>query len=398
MCCAAAGLAPDSAGKLNPEVHESSAPTNSCLDVGHIASLDEEIEAFGASRGGLSDHPIQGIVTDMRLNDLDAEEHRIPRTGKDCHGQTKLRRILGTVVASVSRVGPSSLCVGCGSEIRRGEWACERCLEDAGNGYLRTLDAADASKFQAGYDPSLFEKLADIEPTSFWFRGRNKMILLALDRWFPDGRSFLEVGCGTGYVLSAVLRSRPTLEAVGAELFPEGLRVARRRLQGVPLAQMDARSLGIDEAFDVVGAFDVLEHLDRDHEALRAMFKALRPGGGLVVTVPQHHWLWSQADEFAGHARRYTRGDLAQRMLAAGFELLWTTSFLTFLLPLITMSRLVSGRRPYSLDREFGLPRAIDWLFERSLDVERAAMSCGASFPVGGSLLVVARRPHVAVG
>ena len=75
-------------------------------------------------------------------------------------------------------------------------------------------------------------------------------------------------------------RSRPDLEAVGAELFPEGLRVARRRLEGVPLAQMDARSLGIEGAFDVVGAFDVLEHIDRDEDALRALFAALRPGEG----------------------------------------------------------------------------------------------------------------------
>jgi SAM-dependent methyltransferase len=171
--------------------------------------------------------------------------------------------------------------------------------------------------------------------------------------------------------------------------------VARRRLKGVPLAQMDARSLSIEGAFDVVGAFDVLEHIDRDEEALQAMFTALRPGGGLVVTVPQHRWLWSDADEFAGHARRYTRRELTQRMVEVGFELLWTTSFLTFLLPLISTSRLIT-RRPYSLEREFGLPRWIDRLFEKSLDLERAAMTRGVSFPVGGSLLVVARRPHTA--
>ena len=137
----------------------------------------------------------------------------------------------------------------------------------------------DASTPPDGYDSSLFETLAALEPTSFWFRGRNKVILWAIDRWFPRSRSFLEVGCGTGYVLAGVLAARPELEAVGAELFPEGLRVARRRLKGVPLAQMDARSLPVEGAFDLVGAFDVLEHIDRDEEALRAMYGALLPGG-----------------------------------------------------------------------------------------------------------------------
>jgi SAM-dependent methyltransferase len=297
------------------------------------------------------------------------------------------------VAAPVEGARPSALCGGCGSRLARGEWACVRCrLEAAGDDYVCMLDA---SAPPTGYDASLFETLAALEPTSFWFRGRNKLILWAIDRWFPNGRSFLEVGCGTGYVLSAILGSWPDLEAVGAELFPEGLRVARRRLKGVPLAQMDARSLGVEGAFDVVGAFDVLEHIDRDEEALKAMLTALRPGGGLVVTVPQHRWLWSEADEFAGHARRYTRRELTHKLLDAGFELLWTTSFLTLLLPVISASRLITRRRPYSLEREFGLPRSIDRLFERSLDLERAAMSRGVSFPAGGSLLVVAQRPIV---
>jgi SAM-dependent methyltransferase len=302
-------------------------------------------------------------------------------------------RILGAVVAApVEGARPSVLCGGCGSRLEPGEWACADCRQEAaGDGYLRMLDASTAPE---GYDASLFETLFALEPTSFWFRGRNKLILWAIDRWFPASRSFLEVGCGTGYVLAEILSSKPDLDAVGGELFPEGLRVARRRLDGVPLAQMDARSMRIEEAFDLVGAFDVLEHIDQDEEALRGMYAALVPGGGLVVTVPQHRWLWSEADSFAGHARRYTRQELTQRMLDAGFELLWTTSFLTFLLPLVSTSRLIARRRSYSLEREFGLPRWIDRLFERSLDLERAAISRGVSFPVGGSLLAVARRPH----
>lgn len=310
--------------------------------------------------------------------------------------ETRYRRILDAVLASANRARRFVSCVGCGSQLRRGEWACIRCLETACNDYLRTPDVPEASTVRTGYDPSLFERMAAIEPTSFWFRGRNKVILSALDRWFPDARSFLEVGCGTGYVLSAIVGARRNLEAVGAELFPEGLRVARRRLKGVPLVQMDARSLNVDGAFDVVGAFDVLEHIDHDEDALRSMLKALRPGGGLVATVPQHRWLWSQADEFAGHARRYKRRELTRRMLGAGFELLWTTSFVTLLLPVVTTSRLVASQHSYSLEREFGLPRQIDWLCERTLDLERAALSRGVSVPVGGSLLVVAQRPHVA--
>jgi SAM-dependent methyltransferase len=295
------------------------------------------------------------------------------------------------VVAAPVEGARSLSCTGCGSPLAPGEWACDGCRSEAeGDEYLRVLDP---STLPTGYGAELFDKLAALEPTSFWFRGRNSVILWALDRWFSSARSFLEVGCGTGYVLTAILQWKPELEAVGAELYPEGLRVARTRLAGVPLAQMDARSLGIEEAFDVVGAFDVLEHIDRDEDALGSLFAAVRPGGGLIATVPQHRWLWSQADDFAGHERRYSRSELTDKVVAAGFELVWTTSFVTFLLPLMAASRFLARRRPYSLDREFGLPRLVEGLFERSLDLERAAMSRGVSLPIGGSLLVVARRP-----
>ena len=300
------------------------------------------------------------------------------------------------MVAAPVEGARSLSCTGCGSQLAPGEWACARCRAQAeGDDYLRVLDAAT---LPTGYDAALFDKLAALEPTSFWFRGRNSVVLWALARWFPAARSFLEVGCGTGYVLAAVLRSRPGLEAVGAELYAEGLRVARSRLAGVPLAQMDARALGIEEAFDVVGAFDVVEHIDRDEDALRSLNAAVRPGGGLIVTVPQHRWLWSKADEFAGHERRYTRRELTEKVRRSGFEVVWVSSFVTLLLPLMAASRFLTRRRAYSLDREFGLPRPVDRLFERSLDLECAAMSRGVSLPVGGSLLVVARRPGVPGG
>jgi SAM-dependent methyltransferase len=306
-------------------------------------------------------------------------------------------RILGAVVAApVEGARPSLSCTGCGSPVVPGEWACDGCRSAAeGDNYLHALDD---SALPTGYDAALFEKLAALEPTSFWFRGRNRVVLWALDRWFSHARTFLEVGCGTGFVLAAILRSRPGLDAVGAELYPEGLRVARTRLAGVPLAQLDARELGIEQAFDVVGAFDVLEHIDRDEDALRSLFAAVRPGGGLMVTVPQHRWLWSPADEFAGHERRYTRRELTDKMRAAGFEVVWSSSFVTILLPLMAAMRFLTRRRPYSLDREFGLSRPVDRLFEGTLAFERAAMSRGVSLPVGGSLLVVARRPGVAGG
>jgi SAM-dependent methyltransferase len=240
-----------------------------------------------------------------------------------------------------------------------------------------------------GYDAGIFDELAALEARSFWFRGRAGLLGWALERYFPAARTLLEVGCGTGYTLAEIRRRRPQLEVTGGEQYAEGLRIARERLPGARLLELDARSLPFDGEFDVVGAFDVLEHIADDEAALASMRRAAVPGGGLVVTVPQHPRLWSAADDYAHHERRYTRRELIAKLERAGFDVVRVTSFVTLLLPLMLLSR--TRERPYDLRRELQLPPLVDRSFAGVLALERALIRAGVSLPAGGSLLVVAR-------
>jgi SAM-dependent methyltransferase len=244
------------------------------------------------------------------------------------------------------------------------------------------------------YNPAFFDALADIEPRSAWFRERSALIEWTLRRCFPAARSLLEVGCGTGYVLHGLERSRPDLRLVGTELFEDGLRVARERLGArVELAQADARQLPWRDAFDVVGAFDVLEHIDADDAAMAGMVAAATPGGGLLITVPQHPWLWSAQDEHAHHERRYTRRELVAKLRRAGAEPFLVTSFISLPLPALAVLRL--RRRPTEEVDPFEglvLPQPVDAAFTAVLRGERALIRAGVRFPMGGSLLVAARR------
>jgi SAM-dependent methyltransferase len=242
--------------------------------------------------------------------------------------------------------------------------------------------------------PSVFEELAELEPRSFWFRGRALLLAWSLERYFPAARTFLEVGCGTGYTLAEIHRCRPELNVTGGDLFPEGLRVARRRLPGAPLLELDVRSLPFEGEFDVVGAFDVLEHIPEDREALDSLRRAIVPGGGLIITVPQHPRLWSAADDYAHHQRRYTRRELVAKLEVAGFDIVRMTSFVTLLLPFMALSRIRNrSRKSFDLRRELELPAVVDGAFAHVLSIERALIRAGLSLPRGGSLLAVARRP-----
>src|SRR5262249_36541277 len=205
----------------------------------------------------------------------------------------------------------------------------------------------------------------------------------------------LEVGCGTGFVLDGIRSGGLPFRVAGTDLFPAGLEVARRRLPGTPLLQLDARHMPFTGVFDVIAALDVLEHIDEDTLVLEQIVGALRPGGGLVLTVPQHPWLWSGADDVAHHERRYTRRELVSKVETAGMRIVRVTSFVSLLLPLLVLSR-IRGRRgdAYELERELALPPALDRAFERVLAAERRLIAAGLSFPAGGSLLLVARKPE----
>lgn len=157
-----------------------------------------------------------------------------------------------------------------------------------------------------GYDAELFGRLADLEDRSYWFRVRNRLVVDLVQSYTVPGDRVLEVGCGTGYVLQALSRDCG-LAVTGSELLSAALGYARARVPEASVVQLDAREMPFDAEFDLVGAFDVLEHIDDHLGALRGMRRAVRPGGCVVLTVPQHEWLWSSVDEQAHHVRRYGR-------------------------------------------------------------------------------------------
>ena len=245
------------------------------------------------------------------------------------------------------------------------------------------------------FDPAHFSRLFALEAGSFWFRGRSDLIEWALRRYFPDARDFLEVGCGTGYVLARLRRSFPDISLSGTELFEEGLACARARLgDSANLCQLDATRLTFREKFDVIGAFDVLEHIEDDAAVLANVRTALRPGGGLLITVPQHEWLWSATDVAAHHVRRYARQVLRERLLDAGLEILRITSFMTLLLPAMWLARRRQRDGMQEVEAELALPATVNAIGRAALGVDSALIRAGINLPVGGSLLAVARRPQ----
>ena len=217
-------------------------------------------------------------------------------------------------------------------------------------------------------------------------------MLWVLKKYVGKFANFLEVGCGTGFVIQAVQEHNPKAVLCGSDYFEEGLVHARKRMPSINFTQQDARTMDEEDFYDVIGAFDVIEHINEDELVLSNMYRALKQGGALLVTVPQHRWLWSAVDEYSGHVRRYTRSELIGKVTKSGLTVNYVTSFVSLLVPVMWFNRLRANNVNYDPMDEFRIPNWLNRLLEMIMTFELGLIKIGIKLPFGGSLLLLASK------
>ena len=159
----------------------------------------------------------------------------------------------------------------------------------------------------------------------------------------PRGLRVLDLGCGGGYN-GALLKRAGAREVVGVELHAGTAAQARKRLDAVvqgDLAHLDLAQLG-DEPFDVILASDVLEHLAQPEEVLARALTRLRPGGAVVVSLPNvahvvvfanllmKRWPRRSSGIFdRTHLRFFAKRDMVRLLEGAGLHVLRIEPYFT---------------------------------------------------------------------
>lgn len=233
------------------------------------------------------------------------------------------------------------------------------------------------------YDPSFFNKLKKVEEEYFWFLIRRKWIFNKISKFAKPPAKVLEIGCGTGNVSSFLSQKGYTV--TGCELYHEAIDMA---WPGFLRVRGDANSLPFkDNSFDIVGLFDVIEHVENDITPIKEAFRVVREGGIIAVTVPANKKLWSYIDERSLHKRRYSREMLRQVFSEARLPpLLLEYMFMSLYWP-IKYSR---GKNK-DINSQFKINRFINALLKWVFNMERLA-SRVLSIPIGTSIISVARK------
>jgi SAM-dependent methyltransferase len=236
-----------------------------------------------------------------------------------------------------------------------------------------------------------------IEDRHWWFIGRRRIFLTMLDRHLEraasETREILDLGCGTGTMLGYLEQYG---KVTGLDADEQAIRFCRQRgVENVRLLESERLPFP-DQSFDLVTAFDVLEHIRDDRRTLDEIRRVLRPDGTILAAVPAHPWLWGAQDEISHHERRYTKSELKNRIGAAGLDLRRLSYFNTILSAPIAAIRLARRfRRPHGeLRSDFEMSKEegpLNDLLARLFGSEARWVS-STGLPFGISLLALARR------
>ncbi len=238
-----------------------------------------------------------------------------------------------------------------------------------------------------------YKKMYELESSYWWHQGRQHIIASLLKKYLPDNEKnvqILDLGCGTG-INFEILEKFGKVE--GVDISDEAIKFCKKRgYQDISKGNVTDLHLP-ENTFDVVTAFDMLEHIEDDEKALRNMHKVLKPGGLAFILSPAYQFLWSGHDEALHHKRRYMLSEMHRKLSRAGFRMRKRSYCITFLSLPIFLYRLMSSFRPNRRPTTsyVFLPLWLNNFFTLLLKIEGKLLKY-INFPFGISILCIAEK------
>lgn len=245
----------------------------------------------------------------------------------------------------------------------------------------------------------MYENMYLADTYHWWFRGKREIVLSLAEPVLSavqESKS-IDFGCGCGMMLRELMRYG---EVSGADFSPLALEYCKEKLKDTGALHQIDLSVPVNpwDTYDFGVALDILEHIEDDFIAAQNLYRFIRPGGTVIITVPAYQWLWSAHDENCMHKRRYNRKMLQNLLTKSGFQIEYLSYYNTLLFPAAAAVRLLS--KLFQLDRSSSLENSfrdttLNRLLYHIFKLEQLWIRRGRTFPFGLSLIAVAKRPDI---
>ncbi len=264
-------------------------------------------------------------------------------------------------------------------------------IEQVQPNLFRVKDGSNQVSYPADGSASCLQ----VEERSFWFQHRNRCIIDLLDRFPPDG-AVLDIGGGNGFVSSGLQQHGHT--AILLEPGTEAIAAARQRgLAPVIHGRLEDIKL-TTPSIQAAAFFDVLEHIEDPTSVLQHLRTMMTDDAKVYLTVPAHSWLWSAADDSAGHYRRYTLKSVQAVLDGSGFRVLWSSHFFApIVIPLFLRRTVASifGVKSNASSRRHdhtGGGGFVRQVLDAVLGREQRYLASGHRLRFGSSIIAVGQR------
>ena len=243
-----------------------------------------------------------------------------------------------------------------------------------------------------------YQKMYNLETRYWWFLGKQHLVKNQLGR-LPLKRlneiRLLDIGSGTGIIMKELQNLG---RVYGMELSMEAIGFLKRRNLNL-IVRSDANDAlpFRDETFAVITCLDVLEHLDKDIDLIREMFRICKPGGYVLLTVPAFQAFWSLHDTVLHHRRRYTKIRLLATLKQADFRVMKISYYnVTMSIPIMVIRKIralwlpdANSQSDFSIKLPFLFNHALTHLYRAEISLLRFL-----SYPFGVSLVAALQRPE----
>ena len=250
-------------------------------------------------------------------------------------------------------------------------------------------------------DKAYFKEYYNLERKNWWFTVRRKILSERIDHILqhPEGISSLNVGAATG-TTSDMLTAFGKVMSVE---YDEDCCKFTESFLSTPIIQGSITELPFDnESFDLVCAFDVIEHVADDQKAVEELYRVCKTGGYIALTVPAYQFLWGPHDVVNQHFRRYTMKVLTALLATHSGTIVYKTYYNSILFIPIAIFRLLTRLAnifrkkkeiPASSDHEvFGTDGFFNSILASLFSIDYYLLKLGIRFPAGVSVILFFKK------